>query len=143
MELATKRRLPAMSNFKETSEAGGVMSYGVNCVDIWREAGVYAGKILNGAKPGDLPIMQPTKYELVINLKAARLLNLEDSASLTSDRRRGDRMKRREFITLLGGAAAWPVAAWAQHSERVRRVGILQNLPDNDPVASGSGRSVS
>jgi putative ABC transport system substrate-binding protein len=77
MELATKRRLPAMSNFKESTEAGGLMSYGPNRVDIWREAGVYVGKILNGAKPGDLPIKQPTKYELVINLKSARLLNLE------------------------------------------------------------------
>jgi putative tryptophan/tyrosine transport system substrate-binding protein len=82
MELAAKSRLPAMSNFKETTEIGGLMSYGSNRLDRFRHAAGYVGKILKGAKPGDLPIEQPIKYELVINLKTARTLNLEISRSL-------------------------------------------------------------
>jgi putative ABC transport system substrate-binding protein len=73
---AAKTRLPVMSNFKETTQAGGLMSYGADRVDLFKRAAIYAGKILKGAKPGDLPIEEPTKYELVINLKAAKTLNL-------------------------------------------------------------------
>jgi putative tryptophan/tyrosine transport system substrate-binding protein len=77
VELAAKRRLPTISNFRETTEVGGLMSYGSVRTDRFRRAGVYVGKILKGAKPGDLPIEQPTKFELVINLKTARSLDLE------------------------------------------------------------------
>jgi putative tryptophan/tyrosine transport system substrate-binding protein len=77
MELAGKSRLPAMSNWKETTEAGGLMSYGSNRLYRFRSAAIYVGKILKGAKPADLPVEQPTKYELIINLKTARSLNLE------------------------------------------------------------------
>ena len=82
MELAAKSRLPAMSNFKETTELGGLMSYGSNRLDRYRSAAIYVGKILKGAKPGDLPVEQPIKYELVINLKTAHALNLEIPRSL-------------------------------------------------------------
>ena len=77
VELAAKRRLPTISNFRETTEVGGLMSYGSVRADRFRRAGVYVGKVLKGARPGDLPIEQPTKFELVINLETARSLDLE------------------------------------------------------------------
>jgi putative ABC transport system substrate-binding protein len=82
MELAIKSRLPAVSNLRESTEAGGLMSYGSNRLDRFRRTGIYVSKILKGAKPSDLPVEQPIKYELVINLKTARALNLEISRSL-------------------------------------------------------------
>ena len=81
-QLAFKSLLPTMSSFRETTEAGGLMSYSNVRVDRFRRAGVYVGKILKGAKPADLPVEEPTKYELVINLKTARSLNLEISRDL-------------------------------------------------------------
>jgi putative tryptophan/tyrosine transport system substrate-binding protein len=82
MSLAAKSRLPAVSNFKEITEAGGLMSYSSDRIDRYRHAAIYVGKILNGTTPGDLPAEGPTKYELVINLKTARALNLEISRDL-------------------------------------------------------------
>jgi putative ABC transport system substrate-binding protein len=76
-ELAAKGRLPTMAALREFTEAGALMSYGSVRVESFRRAGMYVGKILRGAKPADLPVEQPTKYELVINLKTARSLNLE------------------------------------------------------------------
>ena len=76
-QLAAKYVLPVISNLREITEAGGLMSYSTVRVDRFRRAAVYVGKILKGAKPADLPVEEPTKYELVINLKTARSLNLE------------------------------------------------------------------
>jgi len=74
---AMGRRLPVMAEFRPISEAGGLMSYGPNHVDMWRRTATYVDKILRGVKPADLPVEGPTKFELVINLKTAKALGLE------------------------------------------------------------------
>jgi putative ABC transport system substrate-binding protein len=75
-DLAVKSRLPVTYHRREYVEAGGLMSYGVNYLDLDRRAATYVDKILKGAKPADLPVEQPTKFELVINLKAAKQIGI-------------------------------------------------------------------
>ncbi len=82
LDLAAKQRLPTASQFREFADAGGLLSYGPNLPDLFRRAAIYVDKILKGAKPGDLPVQQPTKLELVINLKTARALGLTIAPSL-------------------------------------------------------------
>ncbi len=75
-DLAAKSRLPAMYGFRDFVDAGGLMSYSANLADMYRRAAAYVDKILKGAKPADLPVEQPTRFELVINLKTAKVLAL-------------------------------------------------------------------
>jgi putative ABC transport system substrate-binding protein len=82
VDLAAKNRLPAVYPWREPVDAGGFMSYGPHLPDIFRRAATYVDKILKGAKPADLPVEQPTKFELVINLKTAKALGLTIPQSL-------------------------------------------------------------
>jgi putative ABC transport system substrate-binding protein len=82
VDLVARSRLPAVYSFAFYVEAGGLMSYGPDVRDNFRRAAAYVDKILKGAKPGDLPVEQPTKFELVINLKAAKALSLTIPPSL-------------------------------------------------------------
>jgi putative ABC transport system substrate-binding protein len=80
--LALKSQLPAMARFSGFAEAGGLATYGPNFPAISRRAAIYVDRILKGSKPGDLPIEQPTNFELVVNLKTARALGLTVPSSL-------------------------------------------------------------
>jgi len=82
MDRAAKHRLPAIYEWREHAEVGGLMSYGSNLIELSRRVAAYVDKILKGARPGDLPIEQPTKFELVINLKTAKALGLTIPPSL-------------------------------------------------------------
>jgi putative tryptophan/tyrosine transport system substrate-binding protein len=100
-EFALNRRLPGMFGRKENVEAGGLMSYSADGLDLHRRSATYIDRILKGEKPAELPVQQATKFELVINNKTAKAIGLA--------------LQRRDFITLLGGTAvAWPLAARAQ-----------------------------
>jgi putative tryptophan/tyrosine transport system substrate-binding protein len=81
---AARQRLPTLFQFREHAEAGGLMSYGVDIADAYRQVGIYVARVLKGEKPGNLPVLQPTKFEFVINLRRAKAFGLAIPAGLLS-----------------------------------------------------------
>ena len=84
IELATRLAVPAIYELREFATAGGLMSYGANIAEAYHKAGVYAGRILRGEAPGDLPIQQATRFELVINARIAKMIGLTVPSTLLS-----------------------------------------------------------
>jgi putative ABC transport system substrate-binding protein len=82
VQLAAYHRLPAGYSSREYAEAGGLMTYGSNIADAYRQIGLYAGRVLKGGKPADMPVVQASKFELVINAQTARMLGLTVPATL-------------------------------------------------------------
>ena len=95
-ELAAQYRLPAMYGWREYAAIGGLMTYGPNVTATLRRAASYVDRILKGANPANLPVEQPTKFELVVNLRTAKALGLYHSADRAHPRRRGDRVRLRD-----------------------------------------------
>ena len=129
-DYAAEHRLPAIYEQDFMTRDGGLMSYGADPKESFDRAAALTARIFQGAKPADLPFELPTRYLFVINMKTAKAMNLTVPNYAARARRRGDRVRRRDFIRFVGGAAAstslsWPFAARAQQREQKRHVAVL------------------
>src|SRR6516162_6156366 len=131
--LAARHKLPAIAPFKFFVTGGGLMSYGADLVEQFRRAAGYVDRILKGDKPADLPVQAPNNQS-----QDRQGFRHHGATSTAQPRRRGDRMRRRKFIASVGGAAAWPLVARAQQSDRMRRLGVLISTAEAD--AEGQAR---
>src|SRR5499427_319950 len=111
--LAARHAIPSMYFLREFALAGGLMSYAATLHDGYRQASIYTGRILNGAKPADLPVVQPTKFDLVMNINTAKVLGLRNSSETAGARRRGDRMSN---CVVGSGGSRLPCSTIAEHS---------------------------
>jgi putative ABC transport system substrate-binding protein len=126
-ELAAQYRLPLIGPNSEYAEAGILMSYGVNRAANFRRAATFVDKVFKGADPGNLPVEQPTKFELVINKKNCEYPRAHHSAIASDQRRQGNRVNnRRKLVFALGaGAVGVPFTSFSQQQGKVWRVGFL------------------
>src|SRR5262249_51937325 len=111
------------------------MSYGGSVNELYRLVGVYTGRVLGGGNPADLPVQQGHESRARHQSQDRQIAWPRSAAVPSRPRRPSDPKRRRKFITLLGGAGAWPLAARGQQPERMRRIGILMNLAADDPQA--------
>jgi hypothetical protein len=126
--LAVEANLPTVCEWSHMAAQGCMFGYGPSQTKLRRRTADYLVRIFRGAVPGDLPIEGPTRFEFTVNQKTAKRLGVELPTGLLLRRRRGNRMKRRKFITLLGGAAAWRLSARAQQTSKPTRVGFLSGV---------------
>ena len=130
VDLVERSRLPAIYGVRQYVEVGGLMAYMTDFSDLGRRMADDVHEILNGAKPGDIPIYQPTKFEFLINLQARQGTGPHYRARTASDRRRGDRMRRRDFIAVICGTwLVLPVGAAAEQPGKVWRIGDVLTAP--------------
>ena len=103
--MVAQHAVPAIYQFRDYALAGGLMSYGASIAELYQQVGIYVGRVLHGDKPGDMPVILPAKFEMVINLKTAKALGFDIPPQLLAQ---ADEVieKRREFIAALCGAAA-------------------------------------
>ena len=104
LQAVTQERIPTIFGFREFVDAGGLMSYGANFPDLFSRAAEFVDKILRGTRPADIPVQQPVKFDLIVNLKAAKALGLKIPEVLLATCRRGDRKDGHVQIGTLGHA---------------------------------------
>ena len=139
-DFAIKRRLPSVCAWREYADAGGLLSYGSGYSEAWRHAAAYVKKILDGAKPSDLPFVQPTKFELVINLRTAGTLGLTIPQSIRGAVGGCDSVIERSGLAIALGSLPGPVldpdssTAASENADRLLRVGSGRRTARAQPL---------